>query len=79
MTKITKIYRVDISKDVFDVMDEHGAHQKFSNDPGGFKSIFVSVVNPLQVKRFIQMKLFAQPTSHGLQKNQNCAEIEISI
>jgi transposase len=88
MTKSTKIYGVDISKDVFDVMDEQGVHQKFSNDPGGFKSfmktveknglvvmeatgyyhyrlaqflyrksISVSVVNPLQVKRFIQMKL----------------------
>ncbi|MBL7471214.1 IS110 family RNA-guided transposase, partial [Robertkochia sediminum] len=88
MTKNTKIYGVDISKDVFDVMDEQGVHQKFSNDPSGFKSflktldkdglvvmeatgyyhyrlaqflyrknVAVSVVNPLQVKRFIQMKL----------------------
>lgn len=88
MIKNTKIYGVDISKDVFDVMDEQGVHQKFSNDCSGFKSflkgldrealvvmeatgyyhyrlaqylygqgIAVSVVNPLQVKRFIQMKL----------------------
>jgi len=88
MTKNTKIYGVDISKDVFDVMDEQGFHQKFTNDPKGYRTflkgleaealvvmeatgyyhyrlaqylnchdIKVSVVNPLQVKRFIQMKL----------------------
>ena len=79
---------IDISKDVFDVVDEKGAHIVYSNDYKGFKiflkkltktshcvmeatgyyysqlayfllenEIPVSVVNPLSVKRFIQMKL----------------------
>jgi len=88
MNKYSKIYGVDISKDVFDVFELQEGHQQFSNDPKGFtsflkaldkeglvvmeatgyyhyrlaqylykKGIGVSVVNPLQVKRFIQMKL----------------------
>jgi transposase len=79
---------VDISKDVFDVMNTQGVHQQFSNTLKGFKDFIklvfkgslivmeatgyyhyclaqylyekgytVSVVNPLSVKRFIQMKL----------------------
>lgn len=88
MDKYTEIYGVDISKDVFDVMDTGGIHSQFSNSKKGFKEFaktlskgslivmeatgyyyyclaqylynegyFVSVVNPLSVKRFIQMKL----------------------
>ena len=88
MDKYTEIYGVDISKDVFDVMDTGGIHSQFSNSKKGFKDLtkivskgslivmeatgyyyyclaqylynkgyFVSVVNPLSVKRFIQMKL----------------------
>ena len=88
MNKYTKIYGVDISKDVFDVMSSKGKYFKFSNDEKGFKlfiknltkeslvvmeatgyyhyclaqylvekGVLVSVVNPLSVKRFIQMKL----------------------
>lgn len=88
MHKYNEIFGVDISKDVFDVMSEKGAHYQFSNDVAGFKNFtkiitkqtlvvmeatgyyhyclaqylyqqgyLVSVVNPLSVKRFIQMKL----------------------
>ena len=88
MDKYTEIYGVDISKDVFDVMNTQGVHQQFSNTLKGFKGFIklvfkgslivmeatgyyhyclaqylyekgytVSVVNPLSVKRFIQMKL----------------------
>ena len=88
MIKNKQIYEVDISKNVFDVVDSVGKHSQFSNDPKGFKmflkslssealvvmeatgyyhyrlaqflyeqGVRVSVVNPLSVKRFIQMKL----------------------
>lgn len=88
MTKYTEIYGVDISKDVFDVMDSKGAYSQYPNGPKGFgqlskklskgslvvmeatgyyhyglaqylygKGHCVSVLNPLSVKRFIQMKL----------------------
>lgn len=88
MNKITNYYGIDISKDVFDVMDNHGSHHQFKNNLSGFenflktirtnsccvmeatgvyhvqladflfgKGIFTSVVNPLVIKRFIQMNL----------------------
>lgn len=88
MVKDNKIHGVDISKDVFDVVDPNGDHHQFDNSPKGFRKylklldagdlvvmeatgyyhyllaqflfgsgIRVSVVNPLSVKRFVQMKL----------------------
>jgi transposase len=88
MNKYNKIYGVDISKDVFDVVCCDESHHQFANTPKGFssflkivplgslvvmeatgfyhyrlaqflykKGVIVSVVNPLSVKRFIQMKL----------------------
>ena len=88
MNKDTNYYGIDISKDVFDVMDQKGVHYQFKNAQKGFieflkiltkKSHFVmeatgyyhyqlayyllenhrwvSVENPLSVKRFIQMRL----------------------
>ena len=88
MNKYNEIYGVDISKDVFDVVNTKGIHSQYSNDIKGFKKFTdhltkqtlvvmeatgyyhyclaqylygqcysVSVVNPLSVKRFIQMKL----------------------
>ena len=36
MDKDRKIFGVDISKDVFDVVDHKGNHDRFSNDAGGF-------------------------------------------
>lgn len=88
MNKCKQIYGVDISKNVFDVVNSKGIHSQFKNDSKGFKAflkafpadalvvmeatgyyhyrlaqflyeknINVSVVNPLSVKRFIQMKL----------------------
>jgi len=88
MDKYTEIYGIDISKDVFDVMNTRGVHNQFFNTLKGFKSFIkqvkkgslivmeatgyyyyglaqylsskgylVAVVNPLSVKRFIQMKL----------------------
>ena len=88
MHKYNKIYGVDISKDVFDVMSWKGGYFQLSNDEKGFKKLIksiakeslvvmgatgyyhyclvqylyeqgytVSVVNPLSVKRFIEMKL----------------------
>jgi len=88
MNKYTEIYGVDISKDVFDVMNSKGAYIQYANGLKGFGQFSkklpkgslvvmeatgyyhyrlaqylyeqghcVSVVNPLSVKRFIQMKL----------------------
>jgi len=88
MNKYKEIHGVDISKDVFDVMDTNGIHHQYDNSLKGFKlylksintetlvvmeatgyyhyllaqflygqGIHVSVVNPLSVKRFVQMKL----------------------
>lgn len=88
MNKFTNYYGIDISKDVFDVMDQNKVHKQYNNDLSGFKklkkdmgdgaavimeatgvyhvqladylyhkNIFVSVVNPLSIKRFIQMNL----------------------
>jgi transposase len=79
---------IDISKDVFDVVDHKDNHHQYPNDQSGFKAFFktlnmqmhcvmevtgsyyqglatglhsnsidVSVVNPLSIKRFIQMRL----------------------
>ena len=93
MNKNTKFFGIDISKDVFDVVDSSEKHHQFKNDPSGFKkfgklldgsshcvmeatgsyyqglatwlfsqSIDVSVVNPLSVKRFIQMRLKTSKT-----------------
>ena len=93
MSKIKQFLGIDISKDVFDVMDSSEKHHQFTNDLSGFKefgkmlnenshcvmeatgcyyqelatwlyarSIHVSVVNPLSVKRFIQMKLKTSKT-----------------
>lgn len=88
MDKVTNFYGIDISKDVFDVMDVQKQHRQFSNNKNGFRlfikwikpesicvmeatgvyhtqladflyehGVFVSVVNPLVIKRFIQMNL----------------------
>lgn len=88
MNKDMEIHGVDISKDVFDVVDCSGNHFQYRNTLKGFKGylkvlgkdtlvvmestgyyhyllaeflygsgIKVSVVNPLSVKRFIQMRL----------------------
>lgn len=88
MNKYNTIYGIDISKDVFDVVDSNKVYCQFENTPKGFKTflktlassslvvmeatgyyhyrlaqylfkhgVAASVVNPLSVKRFIQMKL----------------------
>ena len=88
MDKFNEYYGIDISKDVFDVMDSSGRHSQYSNDLNGFKEfvsncsknscvvmeatgvyhtqfahylsgqkVFLSVVNPLVIKRYIQMNL----------------------
>ena len=93
MSKIKEFFGIDISKDVFDVVDSSENHFQFKNDLSGFKvfgkmldknshcvmevtscyyqelatwlysrSIQVSVVNPLSVKRFIQMRLKTSKT-----------------
>jgi len=93
MSKCKEFFGIDISKDVFDVIDSSENHHQFKNDPSGFKafgkmlneyshcvmeatgsyyqglatwlhsrSIDVSVVNPLSVKRFIQMRLKTSKT-----------------
>ena len=38
MNKNKQIYGVDISKNVFDVVDSQGNHSQFKNDGKGFKS-----------------------------------------
>ena len=93
MSKIKEFFGIDISKDVFDVVDASEKHHQFKNDPSGFnefskllsakshcvmeatgcyyqglatwlydRSCNVSVVNPLSVKRFIQMRLKTSKT-----------------
>ena len=93
MSKIKEFFGIDISKDVFDVVDSSENHYQFKNDLSGFKefgkmldenshcvmevtscyyqglatwlfarSFQVSVVNPLSVKRFIQMRLKTSKT-----------------
>ena len=93
MSKCKEFFGIDISKDVFDVMDSSENHHQFKNDLSGFKafgkllneyshcvmeatgsyyqglatwlysrSVKVSVVNPLSVKRFIQMRLKTSKT-----------------
>lgn len=93
MNKSKQFFGIDISKDVFDVVDQIDNHFQFKNDASGFKefgkslstdshcvmevtgcyyqglatwlysqSIPVSVVNPLSVKRFIQMRLKTSKT-----------------
>jgi transposase len=44
MTKDTHYYGIDISKDVFDVMDQKGHHYQFTNTLKGFKS-FKKILN----------------------------------
>lgn len=93
MSKIKEFFGIDISKDVYDVVDPSGKHHQFANDLSGFRefgkllnenahcvmeatgsyyqglatwlythSFDVSVVNPLSVKRFIQMRLKTSKT-----------------
>lgn len=88
MDKSTNYLGIDISKDVFDVVDMQDQHRQFKNTTAGFRkflkelsldalcvmeatgyyhirlayfllenNIRLSIVNPLSVKRFIQMKL----------------------
>ncbi len=88
MDKSTKFLGIDISKDVFDVMNIKDQHFQFQNSSKGFRElkkilssdsvcvmeatgyyhlklayflfeheIKVSIVNPLSIKRFVQMKL----------------------
>ena len=88
MDKSTNYLGIDISKDVFDVVDMQDQHRQFKNTSAGFRNflkelsedalcvmeatgyyhirlayfllennIRLSIVNPLSVKRFIQMKL----------------------
>lgn len=88
MNKDRKIFGVDISKDVFDVVDHTGSHDQYCNDGQGFSKfkkllpagalvvmeatgyyhyllaqylskngVDCAVVNPLSIKRFVQMRL----------------------
>ena len=92
MNKNKQFLGIDISKDVFDVVDHQDHHHQYSNNQSGFKEfhkiltqqshcvmevtgsyyqglanwlhskyIDVSVVNPLSVKRFIQMRNGPRP------------------
>jgi transposase len=51
MDEYKETFGVDISKDVFDVHSSTTDHHQYKNE------VVVSVVNPLIIKRFIQMKL----------------------
>jgi len=37
MDKYSNYFGIDISKDVFDVMDDNGNHKQYPNNPTGFK------------------------------------------
>ena len=43
MDKFSNYYGIDISKDVFDVMDAKGRHFQFTNDQTGFKNFLKEV------------------------------------
>ena len=43
MNKFKNYYGIDISKDVFDVVDQNGKHYKFKNTQEGFK-MFVKTI-----------------------------------
>ena len=43
MIKSKQIYGVDISKDVFDVVDSNGKHFQFPNNSKGFKDSFYRI------------------------------------
>ena len=43
MDKIKHFYGVDISKSFFDVVDQTGKHDQFSNDLKGFKNFLKSI------------------------------------
>jgi len=45
MNKDTLFYGIDISKDVFDVMDEKGVHYQFENNYSGFKKYLKLLAN----------------------------------
>ena len=93
MSKIKEFLGIDVSKDVFDVMDSSENHYQYQNNLSGFEefgkilkenshcvmevtgcyyqclatwlhsqNIAVSVVNPLTIKRFIQMRLKGSKT-----------------
>ena len=53
MTKNKQIYGVDISKDVFDVVDSNENHLQFANDPKGFKAL-------LKSKKLTSQKFFSK-------------------
>ena len=88
MKEFLHYFGIDISKDVFDVVNEKGHHSQYANSSVGFKKfytqlplgcccvmeatgvyhqqladylyakkVFVSVGNPLVIKRYIQMNL----------------------
>lgn len=123
MDKNTNYFGIDISKDVFDVMNINDQHFEFQNSNKGFRvfkkilsadsycvmeatgyyhlklayfllenNIKVSIVNPLSIKRFIQMKLskiktdkadarmirlYAQNNELKLWKGQSKKQIEV--
>ncbi|WP_405199163.1 hypothetical protein [Christiangramia sp. LLG6405-1] len=43
MDKIKHFYGVDTSKSFFDVVDQNGIHDQFSNDSKGFKSFLKAI------------------------------------
>lgn len=45
MNEITNYFGIDISKDVFDVVDSSGAHYQFPNSPKGFRE-FAKLLDP---------------------------------
>ena len=54
MRKIRDCVGIDISKDVFDVIDEKGHHHVFSNDYEGFKS-FKKILTIKMIKVFLAL------------------------
>jgi transposase len=40
MNKIKQFFGIDISKDVFDVVDHVDNHYQYKNDPSGFKEFY---------------------------------------
>ena len=43
MSKFRHYYGIEISKDVFDAVDEKGVHRQYKNDLSGFKKFFKQI------------------------------------
>lgn len=63
MNKNKQIYGVDISKNVFDVVDSQGNHYQFKNDGNGFKLFLKILLSDLVVMEAPAIAFTGWPSS----------------